>query len=124
MRMRDWSSDVCSSDLRRGSAEHEQQFGLEIGDQAEDREAAQPCDRAQDDDNEEKRGQVEGRDQQAEIGERFDTIAAARERHCPECPDRRELHQHRSEEHTYELQSLNRLPYPCFCLITKIKSYT
>ena len=83
--------------FRRRGAEDEQQFGLQIGDQVEDRETARPRDRAKDDDHEEDRGQIEGGDQQAQIGERFDAIFADGESHRPERADRRKAHQHADE---------------------------
>src|SRR3546814_20923021 len=70
MRISAWSSDVCSSDL-----------GLELGDQPQDRKAGDARHRAEHDEHEEERGQKEGRDELAEVGERFDAIFADGEGH-------------------------------------------
>src|SRR3546814_15749626 len=84
MRISAWSSDVCSSDL-----------GLELGDQPQDRKAGDARHRAEHDEHEEERGQIEGRDELAEVGERFDDIFADGEGHRAKGADRREAHQHR-----------------------------
>src|SRR3546814_12559159 len=92
-------------------------------DQPQDRKAGDARHRAEHDEHEEERGQIEGRDELAEVGERFDAIFADGEGHRAKGADRREAHQHRddveedhrylfehsehrSEEHTSELQSI------------------
>src|SRR3546814_4694322 len=92
MRISDWSSDVCSSDLREGRrrrALRPEQRGraaaLGVGRQ----QAPRPADRD-------------------EAGEAADVAA-------PDPLDRAE----RSEEHTSELPSLMRISYAVFCLKKK-----
>src|SRR3546814_9081107 len=114
MRISDWSSDVCSSDLR---SQHGQHHAADPGDasaQPEDEGVYQPridphgggggailVDRA---------------DQQAGAGEAQEQRQAA---------ENRDRHQHdRSEEHTSELQSLMRISYAVFCLIIKKNTKT
>src|SRR3546814_10481773 len=118
MRISDWSSDVCSSDLQHHAERLVQQHRLlaEQGDRCRDLlrrehalrvafEPVDPVDRAQ-----------HFGDQR--IGAAFadilhdalDDVIAARE------DQRLELVQLRSEEHTSELQSLMRISYAVFCL--------
>src|SRR3546814_5489923 len=89
MRISDWSSDVCSSDLFDDCGEHardeEHRPAPEIGDQIErrHRRAARLADR----------------------------VECARQRQIVDVV--------RSEEHTSELQSLMRISYAVFCLKKK-----
>src|SRR3546814_1706590 len=100
MRISDWSSDVCSSDLR---------FQISLGRKTIGRNTQRIL-----------------RDVKAEDIHRGSGIARTPERchHPQRCPLReREISRllvgFRSEEHTSELQSLMRLSYAVFCLQTK-----
>src|SRR3546814_1174378 len=96
MRISDWSSDVCSSDLRRRGAINADL--LVIHGQPKCRHIVFPADHG------------------ADTAER-----CVEDRHgrpiaeTPYQPLRSGRHQ-RSEEHTSELQSLMRISYPVFCL--------
>src|SRR3546814_2359332 len=122
MRISDWSSDVCSSDLLPAGAEALQDIGgartgwdqlglgrgFEIG-TAEPRGSLEAAILVQDD---------AGRDQRRPgqmIGEPVGTASIFAK------------HQHsrwRSEEHTSELQSLMRISYAVFCLKKKNNNNT
>src|SRR3546814_1901220 len=105
MRISDWSSDVCSSDLARHDQAHQahDQEGAEarqvalrgVAVKAEATECGRAC--------------KEGRsDRRARVNE--------------EDRRQRQAHRHgigRSEEHTSELQSLMRISYAVFCLKKK-----
>src|SRR3546814_3442746 len=121
MRISDWSSDVCSSDLlierfehvgdeARGAAPQPAAFGRggeELADRRRDIDAAHP---SRDD-----RGSQEiGTQERGERG--ADTILVAR--HDRRMGDR-QPERMRSEEHTSELQSLMRNSYAVFCLKKK-----
>src|SRR3546814_7272024 len=97
MRISDWSSDVCSSDLHRAD--------LPVADQ-------QPAETARD--QEEGDDAVDaGGDLPAQRPERIDEHHL----HAVEQDERRPYGKHgRSEEHTSELQSLMRISYAVFCL--------
>src|SRR3546814_7040480 len=110
MRISDWSSDVCSSDLHQV--------------EEEDRDAEKGRDDAQ-------LQLVRRRDDpDAQIGERQQCRAPDRRRQ----QDRRRAavgeradqmrDDQRSEEHTSELQSLMRISYAVFCLKKKNKKET
>src|SRR3546814_9801549 len=99
MRISDWSSDVCSSDLRGAVADLRNQSGIvelavgiddEAGEPAEHRRRVQPP------------GQMAGH-----LGDADVPGDVARQRRLVEP---------RSEEHTSELQSLMRISYAVFCL--------
>src|SRR3546814_5541550 len=105
MRISDWSSDVCSSDLVRFDQRR-------IAD--EPREAA------------EVRGRIE------DIGIAGAGIGGEpalhqrrlrRDREKDGTDRRGEQQRHRSEEHTSELQSLMRISYAVFCLNTNISLF-
>src|SRR3546814_2345589 len=106
MRISDWSSDVCSSDLQCGNdhacgrrIDQPHRADLPVADQ-------QPAETARD--------QEEGDDAVDAGGD----LPAQR----PERIDEHHLHaveQDRSEEHTSELQSLMRISYAVFCLKKK-----
>src|SRR3546814_9540493 len=103
MRISDWSSDVCSSDLR---VDHRQQRGRQLhavdaAHPARGGEAGQVADHAA---AECVHASVAGG---AECGQRADGVAEACEGLL------------RSEEHTSELQSLKRTSYAVFCLQKK-----
>src|SRR3546814_9145808 len=115
MRISDWSSDVCSSDLDR----------LQLASRRAAGEERHP-DRHDDEHHRHQReeglvaGKVPGTDERAgHAGGGLGRRAA----------DPGELHHHgieevgegRSEEHTSELQSLMRISYAVFCLKTKTK---
>src|SRR3546814_8907819 len=94
MRISDWSSDVCSSDLRL----HLLRFGggqVDLVDDGHDLMIML--------------------DRLIDVGQRLRFHALGR------------VHHQRSEEHTYELQSLMRISYAVFCLkkkkITYIRSF-
>src|SRR3546814_9785967 len=113
MRMSDWSSDVCSSDLRRRDVEieeavpqaHLQRF-LEIAGQERRRAGIMP---------------VEVLDDDAGFGDRPAPRLIAQHRDLADRPQRQELAA-RSEEHTSELQSLMRISYAVLCLKNKHKT--
>src|SRR3546814_3175483 len=109
MRISDWSSDVCSSDLEEHRADREQRLRVALAaaelardDDEHPAEAEQRGgDRAPPDPLAEEDGGHVEREQWRDEGER--------DRLC-----------HRSEEHTSELQSLMRISYAVFCLKKKI----
>src|SRR3546814_10864193 len=125
MRISDWSSDVCSSDLHSGATACPADAGSRPGALLRGRRrqaklsfliAPVPC-----------MSHYEG-DLRAPDGARFAIIAS---RWNPRISDAlvagaRETfasHGIRSEEHTSELQSLMRISYAVFCLIKKNKLY-
>src|SRR3546814_3541092 len=108
MRISEWSSDVCSSDLDLG------RVGLGLADQAVLvlLGAVDVVERGLDLFGRTRVGQVELGDQQAG--------AVGIERGLQHLPRRHRQRlagaEHRSEEHTSELQSLMRISYAVFCL--------
>src|SRR3546814_5251750 len=136
MRISDWSSDVCSSDLRRGAGgvdgkvdgEGRALAGHRIGedvparllDDAVDGREPQPGALA---------GFLGGEEGLENLAEMFGRDARAGIAHleCGIIGDRQDVARHladRSEEHTSELQSLMRISYAVFCLKTKtIQTY-
>src|SRR3546814_4640734 len=112
MRISDWSSDVCSSDLR-----HHAEI---VGDQDERKPELLPQvgQHAQnlrlDSDIERRRGLVS--DQQLRIAHQ-----RHRDHHALAQSPRELVRVLRSEEHTSELQSLMRISYAVFCLKKKIR---
>src|SRR3546814_10525737 len=124
MRISDWSSDVCSSDLGRGSYRslyldfravgllHRAQAHLRIhiqdqADDAEEAEAAGDACRRHD------RALSEGR--AGTLTTALRTVSEGQSRMS------RTVAVVRSEEHTSELQSLMRISYAVFCLKKKKK---
>src|SRR3546814_7182155 len=112
MRLSDWSSDVCSSDLEALSRPRQREAALSEGDAGHQR---------QDDGVERQRlGAVHGErppalpSAQRQLDEHRDH---RKDRHRLEGDDQHELP--RSEEHTSELQSLMRISYAVLCLKTK-----
>src|SRR3546814_2635540 len=105
MRISDWSSDVCSSDLTQGRQ------GLHDAFSPRAQYFGEPdCRQA---------GRVAARGRRAALaiphlrrraGDRAEPVGRRRR---PPAPDRR------SEEHTSELQSLMRISYAVFCLTKK-----
>src|SRR3546814_4021502 len=91
MRISDWSSDVCSSDLRllKGEARH--------GWRSEDDELRRP--------------RPWPLPHRLDVGSEHLLGGGDHRRQC-----RRDGRGHRSEEHTSELQSLMRISYAVFCL--------
>src|SRR3546814_3114770 len=116
MRISDWSSDVCSSDLG----------GAPAGDAADDaqdqriaklsRAAAMGCRRAHQHSEDEDDAARRDREGDGPLAERqVKRLAALRSRFLPV------VLQFRSEEHTSELQSLMRISYAVFRLKKKKK---
>src|SRR3546814_6066857 len=120
MRISDWSSDVCSSDLRGADAAateyRDARPGFDLRGAERRTDAGQ--DRAPDERGAIERnilvdlhhrpfGQEHELGETAKIGERDQLLAVRR--------------QARSEEHTSELQSLMRISYAVFCLKKKKK---
>src|SRR3546814_8722400 len=100
MRISDWSSDVCSSDLQQRQAQREKDCAgapryrdRQVSDGGGSRAAAQP-----------EPGEAAGDDG----------------RHLADRPGHEDDNE-RSEEHTSELQSLMRISYAVFCLKKKNK---
>src|SRR3546814_3298971 len=109
MRISDWSSDVCSSDLRGDVAV---QDGLHVlGDRQ-----LQPVTPGQAHDF---IGGLHRLDHLADLAHRVVQGLAAAEREAEAAVARQ-----RSEEHTSELQSLMRISYAVFCLKTKKTKHT
>src|SRR3546814_8260021 len=114
MRISDWSSDVCSSDLQRGlarSANHEDPDDAEDGDHPHGGIGEAHIESAR-----RQRGYiVDFKLRQGALCHRFNPrLYPAR------CPRGHWLSsKHRSEEQTSELQSLMRISYAVFCLNKK-----
>src|SRR3546814_7173595 len=111
MRISDWSSDVCSSDLG-GDGEAVLQVGADVGNAHLQRRKA-------------RRGTHVPPDLGAvlkQAGAHHDVEVALVLAEAVEAlrqAGARQLLEHRSEEHTSELQSLMRISYAVFCLKTK-----
>src|SRR3546814_10909827 len=138
MRISDWSSDVCSSDLTGGDCAGTQRrgrlaTGLGVDEEAEARDEVDGATQG----NAAGAGRrALGADRRAVVADR---IGYGAERRClltrrvrthARCgrretvrvrtgTDRRAAHARRSEEHTSELQSLMRISYAAFCLKKK-----
>src|SRR3546814_5776679 len=97
MRISDWSSDLCSSDLPHLEPAREQQQGRHG-------QSAEQCQRGTEHEHRHR-----DRDQSHEVG---DKARDARREQAVNGVDR-------SEEHTSELQSLMRISYAVFCLKKK-----
>src|SRR3546814_5520568 len=118
MRISDWSSDVCSSDLAAGAGEARRRPGgglQRAGDDPDRRRRLLCLPRTGDD-----LPAVASVLRHSQIACGHCTSAAnhsrCRPRACPEGPFCRGT---RSEEHTSELQSLMRISYAVFCLKKK-----
>src|SRR3546814_2018871 len=103
MRMSDWSSDVCSSDLRRQ---------CRAGVPAAPRRSDDPPVRARESRLAARRKSAHGGGHDA----RGNTFSFAGANDLARDADRPALTAHRSEEHKLELQSLMRITYAVFCL--------
>src|SRR3546814_4860010 len=125
MRISDWSSDVCSSDLQcRGDGDD--QVGLQAdqrGDGADAQDigeqlAAETGEARRQVHHGAARPQIDGEDQAADTVIGDHGIGAAGN---AELRQRTPAEDQRSEEHTSELQSLMRNSYAVFCLKKKKK---
>src|SRR3546814_2177327 len=112
MRISDWSSDVCSSDLRHagGIAEAAAYLRVRLCPCAMDEEASE------DDRDGGAAGDRGTPDPSRGGGARAAGLRLSRRRHGSLRTARRPAVPLRSEEHTSELQSLMRIPYACCCL--------
>src|SRR3546814_9912194 len=120
MRISDWSSDVCSSDLQSGG-----QIDSPLGHDRNDQIAVHRLHDQIDDDGIESRihscrkadeHNEHARNNRADIGKEGQYAGQHTQKRC---------HRHaRSEEHTSELQSLMRISYAVFCLKKKKKENT
>src|SRR3546814_3048790 len=121
MRISDWSSDVCSSDLFIGSALVLLHNALDIFDH-DDRVVDEDADR---ENHAEQRQHVDRKPQHPEPyarAEQRDGHHDCRDDGRPPVLEEKihdEEDQDRSEEHTSELQSLMRISYAVFCLKKK-----
>src|SRR3546814_5324298 len=129
MRISDWSSDVCSSDLHqpglvavpdgRGGIHHVVELGLVLGERRED---AQPEHEAVEQyvHQHAEADHAEPDHRQHEFERHHappcDAAAASSDSSSPTDSGRAAV---RSEEHTSELQSLMRISYAVFCLQNK-----
>src|SRR3546814_5667689 len=113
MRIRDWSSDVCSSDLRRSRASREPRRSPPKAGEDDALEEEVPKRREEPDGGEHEEQGVEAVEEAAVAGEDRAHVLDAEVA----------LHEGlaRSEEHTSELQSLMRISYDVFCLNKKKK---
>src|SRR3546814_10830840 len=125
MRISDWSSDVCSSDLnRQADARPVRQEGCEEGACQEDggEEGAGEEGREEKDVDEEDRrkkgNEKDGGEEDYHRGRRRPVLTNHRVRTQS---SRKAGLPSRSEEHTSELQSLMRISYAVFCLKKKIE---
>src|SRR3546814_8196565 len=115
MRISDWSSDVCSSDLRKRIT-HRQARAPLISPQLVRAEA---------------RGELAKMPERLRLGhlreigqiEHVDHESARRVELLSTGGELREIAPERSEEHTSELQSLMRISYAVFCLKKKTTTY-
>ena len=78
--------------FRGRRAEHDQQFVLDVGQELEDREPDHARDHAEHDEHEQRRGEVECRDQAHQVQDRAGSEPADGERHRAERADRGGLH--------------------------------
>src|SRR3546814_2034662 len=127
MRISDWSSDVCSSDLGvdQGAAEIKREGP--VGRQSSRRRAMLACrldithpDREGGHQVQPEAPEVVGAEDDHHVRFRFGEQRARRPQRIPERMRARQvIHLRRSEEHTSELQSLMRISYAVFCLKNK-----
>src|SRR3546814_10321908 len=114
MRISDWSSDVCSSDLRRTEAAdlgRNLAHALLVGTGDHDLGLGRGADR----------DPVRGLEQHRVRKAQRQVQVLALHRGAVTDADQLELALERSEEHTSELQSLMRISYAVFCLKKKNK---
>src|SRR3546814_2718472 len=112
MRISDWSSDVCSSDLEGRELRHQ---GEAEGSVDVLRQHAEHKDQ-QDADEEGRQRDADEGESEEDLGQEAAPLQARvdAQRHADE-EGKRRGHQ-RPEEHTSELQSLMRISYAVFCL--------
>src|SRR3546814_2241786 len=122
MRISDWSSDVCSSDLAARAARHDAASRARPHRRRRARACTlsdTPCPRRRPSDPPPAR-------RRARTGARGDDRARPRriedDRRSGEPPDGEPRRALRSEEHTSELQSLMRISYAVLCLKKKTKN--
>src|SRR3546814_2032180 len=119
MRISDWSSDVCSSDLRGREREGDREPHPDRPDRGEDALAEaerQTGGEGADEEGADRSGAgVVGPQPDRHTGEEGECVHGQGEEQPAEEADAR------SEEHTSELQSLMRISYAVFCLNNKIK---
>src|SRR3546814_6902318 len=120
MRISDWSSDACSSDLWRGQGFSEQALGDRIGIERRGAFVGGPADRDQREDIAPRGARSLRRQPRHRHGDQR-TIGAGAAGERPGGADEHGLAE-RSEEHTSELQSLMRNSYSVFCLKKKKKT--
>src|SRR3546814_8599088 len=108
MRISDWSSDVCSSDLL---AERQPILPHQPG--------RRPCRHREHGDHMQSETEIQKPIEAAPIEQEADRLAEWRRRGFYRV--RRDEDRTRSEEHTSELQSLMRISYAVFCLKKKNK---
>src|SRR3546814_6552110 len=117
MRMSDWSSDVCSSDLQRAADP------IPGDEKAADTRGQQESDPGHHADQPVRLVAPVLLDQNSDQRRQRDhaNVAADHRQHHKEYkpPQRDALDLHRSEEHTSELKSLMRISYAVFCLKKK-----
>src|SRR3546814_6798126 len=115
MRISDWSSDVCSSDLHGVLGRPAAVGGVEVDDVAQQDAAL----------DERLAPRQQGADGQRALADAADHLLAAGLDALGDgdlALARQQFHRaHRSEEHTSELQSLMRISYAVFCLKKKKK---
>src|SRR3546814_2171019 len=129
VRISDWSSDVCSSDLTRRNARRERGLGDDIGVEHRagrrfDHQGAAGRHRRGDLVERQCNGKIPGDDRRDDAERRaFDErlLAHLRRPHIGSAHRARKpgIILQRSEEHTSELQSLMRISYAVFCLKKK-----
>src|SRR3546814_3345128 len=118
MRISDWSSDVCSSDLLYPGGQHQCEaivLYIEIASTAA-REISDEAQRKSD----AEQGRVRPLPVRAIAGIKYFGFIHALQRRRPVDSE----NDRRSEEHTSELQSLMRISYAVFCLKKKRKTQT
>src|SRR3546814_9846806 len=130
MRIRDWSSDVCSSDLLRAGDERGGEVDGLFRDHRDDQIAV---DRLHDEIDQDRvetgihsrrkadEDEQNARDDRADIGDEGEEAGEESHQRRHRDADRKagEPGADRSEEHTSELQSLMRISYAVFCLKKK-----
>src|SRR3546814_3888387 len=125
MRISDWSSDVCSSDLdvleetQRAGAVHARGLDKLVGHGEEELAEQEGCRRRGDQRN----GKAGVAVQHAEIGDHFigghDTHLDRQHESDEDGTEAQHAQRKRSEEHTSELQSLMRHSYAVYCMKKK-----
>src|SRR3546814_4453828 len=121
MRISDWSSDVCSSDLDHDDQQHADDAAGGVSPAAAVRPGGYRADQDEDQDDQQNRADGHG----VPPVNRGPAGAARASSGITRPPIGRSLyrqHHLRSEEHTSELQSLMRISYAVFCLKKKKKT--